>query len=652
MGEENVSQLSTNRLSNTKSKFSEAIEDLSSEISKSMERDNICGLSIALIDDDETIWAKGFGYTDRIQTEQITKDTLFSSQSFGKSMTATAFLMMASEGLINLDDPLRKHYPEFTINTKFGDPENEIGRITFRRMLSHWVGLTHEALVGNNYTGRKGTFEEHIESISEGWLKSPVGSELSYSNLGFELTGYVMGLILNKHYAEAMREVLLHPLGITEATYDVGEALGKSFAKGHSGKFAVPVVQVPMLPSGGIYISATDVAKFISFHLRKGRIDDRQVIDPILFEDMYRPQYPEEKEFGYGLGVYSYQRIRGAKAYGHAGGGYGYQNLMQWVPEYKVGVIVLTNDSRHSILGSLTKKALELMIDEKSKPRAKPIRPEFLERLEGTYTADDNLSSQLVRISFENESLVYYTVGSETELLPQSATVYQSVSGTKYVFKVDEDGRPSSVYVDDPVFPFKAKYNDGPRDNPGSDDQDWLDYTGIYQYQQDGRVNYLGLSVKNGYLYITFEDDNLKLNHYRDNIYFTADGEALILRKDAVNYKGVPTRKISLDVEKLLETLRLNRDCLDAYYITVRRLACVLNTTQGFDQALSFIDRTVDIDESFKIIYERLGSRLYAFGELDGAEKCFLRLLEIDSEDRKAARMLKKIEQKIHALEK
>jgi len=644
-----VSQLSPNGMSNIKTNYSETIKEISSEIRKSMERENICGLSIALIDDNETIWAKGFGYTDHSQKERITADTLYSSQSFGKSFTATAFLIMASEDLINLDDPIRKHYPEFTINTKFGDPEKEIGKITFRRMLSHWAGFTHEALVGNNYTERKGTFEEHIKSISEGWLKSPVGSELSYSNLGYELTGYVMGLILKKPYNEVMKEVLLHPLSITSATYDIEEALVQSFAKGHSGKYAVPVVQVPMLPSGGIYISVNDVAKFISFHLRKGRIDDQQVIDPSMFEDMYRPQYPEEKEFGYGLGIYSYQKIRDAKAYGHAGGGYGYQTLMQWVPEYKVGVIVLTNDSRHSILDSLTKKALELMIDEKLKPRAKPIRPELLERLEGTYTADDNLSSQLVRISLENGRLFYYTVGSETELLPQSATIYLSDSGTKYVFKLDEEGRPSSVYVDDPVFPFQAKYNDGPRDKPGSDDQDWQEYAGIYQYQQYGRVNYLALSVKNGYLYLTFEDDNLKLHYYRDDIYFTADGEALILRKDAVNYKGVPARKINLEIEKVLETIRLNRDYLDAYYITVRRLSYVLNTTHGFDQALSFIDRTIDIDESFKIIYERLGCRLYAFGELDGAEKCYLKLLEFDSEDRKAVDMLKKIEQRSRA---
>ena len=85
---------------------------------------------------------------------------------------------------------------------------------------------------------------------------------------------------------------------------------------------------------------------------------------------------------------------------------------------------------------------------------------------------------------------------------------------------------------------------------------------------------------------------------------------------------------------------------MDAYYITVRRLSSVLNRTQGFADALGFIDRTVDIDESFKIIYERLGSRLYTFGVLEGAKKCYSRLLEIDGEDRKAEYMLNKIEHK------
>lgn len=626
--------------------YSEVIEELSPEIERLMERDGICGLSIALVNGKRTIWAAGFGHTDLGKMERVTADTLFSSQSFGKCLTATAFLIMASKGLIGLDDPIRKHYPGFTINTKYGDPDEEISRITLRRMLSHWAGLTHEAPLGNNYDDRRCTFEEHVHSISEGWLKSPVGSELSYSNLGYELTGYVMGLVMGKPYDESMREALLHPLGMTSATYKIEEALKGSFARGHSGKYEMPVVQVPMLPSGGIYVSANDVAKFISFHLRKGRIKDQQVIDPSLFEDMYRPQYPEEKEFGYGLGIYSYQRIRAAKAYGHAGGGYGYQTLMQWVPEHDVGVIVLTNDSGHSTLPSLTKKALEKMIDEKVKPRAKPVKPELLERLVGTYTADGNLSPQLLRISLEEGKLFYYTADSETELLPQSPTEFLSNTGTKYSFELDEGGRPTSVYVDDTIFPFRSKYNDGPSDEPGPNKPEWQEFTGIYRYKEYGRVNYLALSILNGYLYLTFEDDDLKLHHHRDEVYFTADGEALIIQEKALNYKGVPAERNVPDLRQILENIRLNRDSLDTYYVTVRSLSNALNTTHGFNQALDFIDKTVEIDDSFKIAYEKMGRRLYAFGKLDDAEKCYMRLLEIDGEDKTAADMLAKIEMK------
>jgi CubicO group peptidase (beta-lactamase class C family) len=170
-------------MSEAMSIFSGVIEELSSEIERIIERESTCGLSIAIVDDKKILWAKGFGYTDLNRKERVTAETLFSSQSFGKCLTATAFLIMVSKNFIGLDDPLRKYYPKFKINTKFGDQETEIDRITFRRMLSHWAGFTHEALVGNNYT-ENGTFEEHIESISEGWLKSPVGSELSYSNLG------------------------------------------------------------------------------------------------------------------------------------------------------------------------------------------------------------------------------------------------------------------------------------------------------------------------------------------------------------------------------------------------------------------------------------------------------------------------------------
>ncbi|MHA2168094.1 MAG: serine hydrolase domain-containing protein [Candidatus Hodarchaeales archaeon] len=189
--------------------YHHVIEELTSFIEGVLnEREDNLGLSIALTNDREIIWANGFGFTDHTRKERVTPDTLFSSQSMGKSFTATTFLIMASKGLVNLDDSILKYYPEFRINTIYRNPEEEIRKITFRRMLNHKAGLTHEALVGNNYDYTPCSFKKHVESIREGGLKAPVGSEMSYSNLGYDLTGYVMGLISNTSYKEVIEEEL------------------------------------------------------------------------------------------------------------------------------------------------------------------------------------------------------------------------------------------------------------------------------------------------------------------------------------------------------------------------------------------------------------------------------------------------------------
>lgn len=145
-----------------------------------------------------------------------------------KCFTTTGFLMLATKGLVNLDDFIVNYYPEFTINTIYENPEDEIAKITFQRMLNHRAGFTHEALIGNNYNYSPCSFEEHILSISEGWLKSPVGSEMSYSNLGYDLTGFVMRLVSQKTFKEVMIEELFKPLEISQATFEIEEARKKS----------------------------------------------------------------------------------------------------------------------------------------------------------------------------------------------------------------------------------------------------------------------------------------------------------------------------------------------------------------------------------------------------------------------------------------
>jgi CubicO group peptidase (beta-lactamase class C family) len=257
--------------------YTDVIEKMEKQIHEFMAKGSIPGLSIAMVDEKKVIWDEGFGYTDKTKENRVTPETLFSLQSMTKTYTATTLLILASKGLVKLDDPLRKYYPEFEVNSRLGD--HEIDKITFRHLLSHRAGFTHDAPVGSNYDDRPCTFEEHVRSISDSWLKKPVGKALFYSNLGIDLVGYAMQRIMEKPYPQIVKKELFDPLEIRDATFYVREAMKHSFASGHTENFQVPTVQIPMIPSGGLYANVRDIARFISFHLRTGEVNGLQLID-------------------------------------------------------------------------------------------------------------------------------------------------------------------------------------------------------------------------------------------------------------------------------------------------------------------------------------------------------------------------------------
>ena len=87
-------------------------------------------------------------------------------------------------------------------------------------LLSHTAGFTHEAPVGNNYEPEPGDFDAHVRSISDTWLRFPVGTGYAYSNLGIDLAGYILEQVADKPFATVMHDSLLAPLGMDHSTFD------------------------------------------------------------------------------------------------------------------------------------------------------------------------------------------------------------------------------------------------------------------------------------------------------------------------------------------------------------------------------------------------------------------------------------------------
>ncbi|MFW9925022.1 MAG: tetratricopeptide repeat protein, partial [Candidatus Thorarchaeota archaeon] len=266
-------------------------------------------------------------------------------------------------------------------------------------------------------------------------------------------------------------------------------------------------------------------------------------------------------------------------------------------------------------------------------------------RLEGTYCADPDLAPQLIRIACEKEKLyLYYTNGERIELFQKNLSAFYTDNGITYTFKLNEYEQPISVYVDDPAFPYTAKYNDGPNDGVGPDLKVWQKYLGFYKFEDEGRPNYLGVTIKSGFLYLIFKD-NLKLFHYQNNLYFTADGEAVLFGNGELNYKGITATKVAFDVKQFIDTVSNNEIKIDYYSNAISSLIPIIYALKGFKSAIVFIEKIVKIDNEFKENFTFFGKLLISQGQLDEATNCFNKSLENDSENKVAEKYLLLIQQ-------
>jgi CubicO group peptidase (beta-lactamase class C family) len=348
-----------------RSSVASVIADYRGRIPDLMAQQNVPGLAVVVVDGDDIVWQEGFGLTDDGGTP-VGVDTIFSVQSTSKTFTATAVLLAVQQGLLDLDVPITTYLPGFTVHSAFEEhPER---RITLRMLLSHTAGFTHEAPVGNNYDPEPGDFQAHVRSISDTWLRFPVGTGYAYSNLGIDLAGHILEVVERKPFPDVLRDAVLAPLGMDHSTFDRARVRAtRDRAVGHSGLVAPPL-DSPMTAAGGLWSSARDLGAFLRLQLGDGSIGGRPVLDPALMGQMRTVPAPHAgAPAGYALGV-ARTRWRAGQyldLFSHGGGGNGFLTDLWWLPQLQLGIGVLTNSSQHDLQGAL---ALGILADLATHP--------------------------------------------------------------------------------------------------------------------------------------------------------------------------------------------------------------------------------------------------------------------------------------------
>jgi CubicO group peptidase (beta-lactamase class C family) len=388
-------------------------------IEREMKDADITGLSIALVDDRQVVWAQGFGYADKAANIKATADTTYHLGSIAKVFTATAAMQLAEQGKLDIDQPLQIYLPEFSIKSRYGNTRG----ITPRNIMTHHSGLPGYWVRGMSER-HPARFEDQVTAVRDEYVTSPPDTVFAYSNLGVSLLGAAIGEVSGDCYAGYMNRYVLQPLGMTRSEF-AARIPGKAYKDGKE----VDAIPLRDLPSSSLLSSASDMTYFMRMLFADGKIDGRQILKAESLQEMYRVQnanVPLDFDFRMGLGwMLSGVDVPGAGVVAsHGGTTLNYHTMLAVLPEHKLGVVVLSNSANaQAAVAKVTEETLKLALEAK-RGIVQPQR-EFVETRLVPLSQDDRRNYTgyfetligLVKVEDRDGALIAELMGYDFELV-------------------------------------------------------------------------------------------------------------------------------------------------------------------------------------------------------------------------------------------
>ncbi|MFC4312833.1 serine hydrolase domain-containing protein [Steroidobacter flavus] len=523
------------------------IDEAREQIRAAMIKERIPGAAICLVNDRRPVWIEAFGTIDDKSRRPVDLDTIFSIQSTSKNMTTTAIMLAVQRGLLDLDKPIVAYLPEFTVNSRF-DKQPQ-AKMTLRHLLSHRAGFTHEAPIGNDDDLSFPSFEAHVQSISDTWLRFPMGDRFRYSNLGVDLAGFILQTAMRKPFAACLKELLFDPLNMRSTTAETSDYMKRANrALGHVDGHETRPRALPFIPAGGIYASARDMVAYLKFHIDKGRSGGQALLQEPLWNEMH--SFP----FGgaYSLGVAGWKLRFGATnlpTFHHNGGGCGFGSVFRFYPEQGVGLAVLFNRGvglAYGWGGALVDKILTRMYGA---PQPSVRIEDFPAAVVSTETLGKYVGNWIGRETSGDfrikEGGLFLKLGREeprTRVLSSSEIAMSAGpngNATHMTYFPATEG--STAHIETAFSFTHLDYNDGPNDAPGPNKAEWRAYEGKYWLHFWGKPAYEVIAHRqNGYLYL----NGVRLvDELQPGLFFSSDGEAVDFRSDRPTWRSVPLRR-------------------------------------------------------------------------------------------------------------
>lgn len=412
--------------------------------------DQLPGISVAIVEDQEILWSHGFGEAaPGVPTQD---NTIYSICSISKLFTSIGIMQLRDAGKIRLDEPISTYLPWFDLKQQYDDS----GPITIRSLLTHSSGLPRES-DHPYWTGPDFPFpstEEIISNLKNQQTLYPASTYFQYSNLGLTLLGEIIREVSDQDYSTYIEEHILSPLQMKDTrTYMPGDLFGNQLAKGYSAQYRDGSrTEVELFDANGIAAAAgfsstvLDLAKFAMWQFRvlQGSSEEH-VLKKSTLKEMQRVHWLDpDWDTSWGLGFSVYQ-IGNETFVGHGGSCPGYRSTISMNPQKQKAAIAMINAS-----GTNPARYASALHKIWAKSDAKPDSLD-LSQYEGLYSVQPWWSESyilqwgddLIEVSLPSNDPTQWTTLRHIEVDIFRRVREDDALGEAYIFEKDRTGKIS-----------------------------------------------------------------------------------------------------------------------------------------------------------------------------------------------------------------
>jgi len=311
------------------------------------------GLGVAVVKDGELVYTHSFGLKDVESKTPLTDKDIFRIASISKSFSATSIFQLIEKGKLSLDDDFSS-----VVGFKVRNPKYPATVITVKMVMSHTSSINDS----EGYFNLDAINPDKNPNWAKCYNSYEPGKGYQYCNLNYNMIGTVIEKLSGERFDKYVKNHILEPLGlyggywvesldsnrfVTLYEYDgkketfAPAELAYNPRSEEISKYVMGYSTPIFSPTGGMKISATDLAKYMSMHMFQGKYKGVRLISKRSAKVM---QTKISEEEGYGLAIRTVSDlIPGKVMKGHTGSAYGLYSMMFFHPKEKFGIVVITN---------------------------------------------------------------------------------------------------------------------------------------------------------------------------------------------------------------------------------------------------------------------------------------------------------------------